>query len=244
MKTIGTLLAIAIAGACNTFAEQAAPKTEPPALNEVNLFERINRREKIEFETLCQALVGSHFTLRAEAATLLGDSGDMRAIPFLIDALADNTEHVGANYADPGDATTRHRANKALIKLTKLDFGFVWNDQWLKRREAIQRWSAWYKKIEKPLPAKQTLDQIAELPDGATLADLTKMVGHLGTDTGSAIHSFSLRLDDGTSLTARARLSDKSILSISHQSKQGTEEQLYPKPKRPELPRKDQEWFR
>ena len=133
------------------FAEQLAPTIEPlrPELVGV-LFERVNRRDTIEFELLCQALVGPQTTLRAYAATLLGDSADKRAIPFLIDALSDESVHVGANYVDPGDATTRHRAQKALKKLTGQDFGFVWSDRMDQRETAIQRWLAWYRGNVKP----------------------------------------------------------------------------------------------
>jgi hypothetical protein len=130
--------------------EQLAPKTEPLTQELVGvLFERINRQQKIEFGLLCRALIGPQTTLRAYAATLLGDSGDKRAIPFLIDALSDDSLHVGADYVDAGDATTRHRANKALKKLTAQDFGFVWNDPEEKRNEAIRKWIAWYKKQNK-----------------------------------------------------------------------------------------------
>ena len=128
-------------------AEQLAPKTGPLKGELVSdLFERIAKREKIEFNLLCQALVGPQTALRADAATALGDLGDKRAIPFLIDALSDESMHVGANYRDAGDSTTRHRANKALKKITGQDFGFVWNDGKDKRNEAIFKWFEWYRK--------------------------------------------------------------------------------------------------
>jgi hypothetical protein len=128
-----------------------APKTDPLDQKLVGiLFERIERHEKIEFELLCQALSGPQTTLRAHAATLLGKSGDKRAIPFLIDALSDESTHVGASYADPGDATTRHRANKALKKLTGQDFGFVWNDPKETRQASIDKWIERYRKGDPP----------------------------------------------------------------------------------------------
>src|SRR4051794_20515800 len=115
MNHFGGLLAvIVVAGACTAAAGQLAPHTEP--LNELlipTLFKQIDRGEKVDFELLCLALVGDQMTLRAYAATLLGDSGDRRAIPFLIDALSDPSMHAGALYLDAGDATTRHRANKS-----------------------------------------------------------------------------------------------------------------------------------
>jgi hypothetical protein len=148
MKYFAALLTLVILpGAFTSAAGQLAPKTEP--LDDAlvaKLFERIHRQERVEFDLLCQALVGHQTTLRALAATLLGESGDTRAIPFLIDALSDQSMHAGALYADAGDATTRHRANKSLKKLTKQDFGFVWNDPKENRQTAIRKWVNWYRK--------------------------------------------------------------------------------------------------
>lgn len=147
MKRIGAFLAVVVAGTLATVAEQLAPKIEPLKRELVGvLFQRIDRHEKIQFDILCQALIGPQTTLRAYAARLLGESGDKRAIPFLIDALSDESVHVGADYLDPGDATTRHRANKALWKLTGQDFGFAWSDPKEQRQAAIQRWIAWHRR--------------------------------------------------------------------------------------------------
>ena len=155
MKRIGVLFAVVVAGALTTVAEQLAPKIEPLTHELVGvLFQRIERHEKIEFDLLCQSLIGPQTALRADAATMLGESGDKRAVPFLIDALSDESMHVGANYIDAGDATTRHRANKALIKLTGQDFGFGWSDPKEKRQAAIQKWIEWYRKsVEQNGPA-------------------------------------------------------------------------------------------
>jgi HEAT repeat protein len=145
-------LIIFAATALTCFSGQLAPKIKPLPEELVGvLFQRIERQEKIEFDLLCQALIGPQTTLRAYAATLLADSEDKRAIPFLIDALSDESMHVGADYVDPGDATTRYRANKALKKLTGEDFGFVWSDPKDKRDAAIQKWIAWYKKQVEPI---------------------------------------------------------------------------------------------
>jgi hypothetical protein len=155
MQALAFVLMILAASSRAGFAEQLAPRAEPLRQEQVGeLFERINRREIIEFEVLCQALVGPQTTLRAHAATLLGDSGDARAIPFLIDALSDESMHVGARYVDPGDATTRHRAKNALKTLTGQDFGFVWSAPKGEREAAIQRWTAWYRNhVERDGPA-------------------------------------------------------------------------------------------
>ena len=172
MKYVGAFCAFLVLCASTTVAGQLAPKTEPLKEELVGvLFERINRREKIEFTLLCQALVGPQTTLRAYAATLLGESGDKRAIPLLIDVLSDESVHVGANYIEPGDATTRHRANKALMKLTRQDFGFVWSDPKEKRQVAIQKWIEWYRKnVETAVRAgardSRTASRSAGIPSG------------------------------------------------------------------------------
>lgn len=158
MKHIGIFWVVLVLCAFTTVTGQLAPKIEPLKEELVPvLFERINKQERIEFLLLCQALVGPQTTLRAYAATLLGESGDKRAIPFLIDALSDESVHVGADYFDPGDATTRHRANKALIKLTTQDFGFVWSDPKEKRQIAIQKWIEWYRVNIEPVSAANAI---------------------------------------------------------------------------------------
>ncbi len=108
------------------------------------LFQRINAKEEIEPRLLHQALQGSQYTLRAYAATELGKQGNASSVPYLIDALSDDSVHVGANYAEPGMATTRYRANESLKEITGQDFGFVWNDPPQLRREAIVKWRKWY----------------------------------------------------------------------------------------------------
>ena len=91
-----------------------------------------------------QALNGPQTTLRAYAARALGKQGNETSIPYLIDALSDDSFHVGANYIDPGMATTRYWANESLKKLTEEDFGFIWNEPREKRIQAIVRWQNWY----------------------------------------------------------------------------------------------------
>jgi len=151
MKQIRALFAVVVAGTLTTAAEQLAPKIEPLKEEIVGvLLQRIDRREKVQFDILCQALIAPQTTLRAYAASLLCESGHKRAIPFLIDALSDESVHVGADYLDPGDATTRHRANKALMKLTGQDCGFVWSDPKETRQAAIQKWIAWYRRNVEP----------------------------------------------------------------------------------------------
>ncbi|MFH1693898.1 MAG: HEAT repeat domain-containing protein [Bacillota bacterium] len=122
-----------------------APSIEPLPYEMVDvLFDKIERKEKNDLQLLHQALQGPQYTLRALAATELGNQGNETSIPFLIDALSDDSMHVGATYIEPGMATTRYRANESLKKLTGEDFGFIWNDPKDKRKEAIEGWHKWY----------------------------------------------------------------------------------------------------
>ncbi|MBU0729764.1 MAG: HEAT repeat domain-containing protein [Proteobacteria bacterium] len=108
------------------------------------LFERINNNEKIEIHLLHQALNCPQITLRAYTARILGEQGDETSIPYLIDALSDDSLHVGAMYLKPGMNTTRYWVNESLKRLTGEDFGFVWDDSKNTRIESILRWREWY----------------------------------------------------------------------------------------------------
>lgn len=113
------------------------------------LFEKIEKNEKIELNLLYQALNGPQTTLRAYAARILGEQGNESSIPYLIDALSDESMHEGAEYIKAGMETTRYWTNESLKKLTGQDFGFVWNDPKDKRIEAIIKWREWYLKNTK-----------------------------------------------------------------------------------------------
>ena len=127
------------------FLDPVAKNIEPLPDEEVEiLFKRIDNKEKIPLMTLHQALKSSQITLRAYAARELGNYGNETSIPYLIDALFDDSIHVGANYIDPGMATTRYWANKSLEKLTGKDFGYIWNSTKEKRIDAVTRWQEWY----------------------------------------------------------------------------------------------------
>jgi hypothetical protein len=119
-----------------------------PALSEEEAF--VSRLERAEYrrgmeDKVHQALKGDHLTHRAWAATWLGRHGTAKSVPLLIDALSDESLHVGGNYSDPGMSTTRHRAKLALNKLVGEDFGYVWNGPVAERKAAIAKWKAWLK---------------------------------------------------------------------------------------------------
>jgi HEAT repeat protein len=108
------------------------------------LFNKISQHQEIETLLLQQALQSNQTYLRALAAQELGKKNDWSAVPSLIDALSDESYHEGAEYAENGGQTTRYWANKSLIKITKIDFHFIWNDPLEKRNQAIDLWKQWY----------------------------------------------------------------------------------------------------
>lgn len=152
--TIALLCCLCFLAACHTRPAGPAPdrKTaiEPlPDERVQEMFDRIRKNEKIELTLVYQALIGPQTALRADAARYLGDHGDETSIPHLINALGDESMHVGANYPQAGMATTRYWTNESLKKLTGKDFGFMWNDPKEKREGAIARWRAWYQRTYK-----------------------------------------------------------------------------------------------
>ena len=106
-------------------------------------FRRIDRRERIETDTLLRALISDQTTLRARAAHLLGATGDAAVVPALIGALFDESSHVGAKYHEADMHTTRWWANDSLKTLTKQDFDFRWDAPEAERETAINRWNQW-----------------------------------------------------------------------------------------------------
>jgi hypothetical protein len=77
------------------------------------------------------------------------------------------------------------------------------------------------------LPAEQTLSALRDLSPTATLDDVLRITGEPLMDIGSAIHSFSFRLDDHSFIAVRARL-DGRLISIDHSKTILTK--LFPKP--------------
>ncbi len=156
---------VLLASSMTAFAgfQPVAPKATPLPDAEVGgLFAKIDKGEKIALPKLYQALNGPQTTLRAYAARELGKYGDQSSVPYLIDALSDESIHEGAHYTQPGMETTRYLANESLKKLTSKDFGFVWNDPVEKRNDAIAKWRDWL------LNQKKT-DRDRDAPFGAPL---------------------------------------------------------------------------
>ena len=139
------LFCMSVLSACQTkqVVLTSAEKVEPlPEARIQDMFDRIGRNEKIELVLVYQSLIGPQTTLRADAARYLGTHGDETSIPHLVNALRDDSMHVGRDYPEAGMATTRYWANESLKKLTGKDFGFLWNDPKDKREEAFSKSSS------------------------------------------------------------------------------------------------------
>ncbi|MEO6053556.1 MAG: HEAT repeat domain-containing protein [Chthoniobacterales bacterium] len=157
--------------------EHIAPKVAPLSAEQMSVVsEKLQQKQTVSFELLIQALNDDQTTLRARAANALGNLGEMRAVPYLIDALSDDSGHKGAEYPEGGMCTTRYWANASLKKLTDRDFGFVWDAPQPKREEAIQKWIVWWK----PYIEEYTEGEVAALKDikkGKYIYSITGMPG-------------------------------------------------------------------
>lgn len=153
---LGGLVAVVLA---TVFASLADPGSHPPQQpqslglqplpeGKVNwLFEKIQKRERVEPRMLHAALIGPQMALRADAARMLAQWGDASSVPHLIHALTDESSHVGARYPDAGMATTRYWAARSLREMTGRNFGFSWDDPLDRRNAAVLRWTTWYQTI-------------------------------------------------------------------------------------------------
>lgn len=144
-KLVGGLFILSLWPALGWAFEPLGTTLSPlPEEKYQKIFDAFQTREKISIKLLHQGLFAGQTTVRAYAASLLADHGNRSSVSYLIDALSDQTMYVGECYVEPGMNTTRYWANESLRKLTKIDFGFVWDDTEEKRNDAIQRWREWY----------------------------------------------------------------------------------------------------
>ena len=126
-------------------ADQLAPRLDPLTQEEIGTWVgRIETISPAERVIVLRGLISDHITLRADCARYLARAGTIMDLPYLIDALSDETMHVGANYSYAGMATTRYWANVALISITNNDYGYRWDDPLEKRQEAIERWKQFW----------------------------------------------------------------------------------------------------
>lgn len=128
------------------YMPKMAPYTHPLQSEEEGaLFEPLQKMiyDYNRQDVVHRATIGGSLTLRAYAVSYLGKYGTAESVPYLIDALSDQSVHVGANYKYAGFATTRHRAHLALKELTGSDFGFKWDAPIEDRKLSINKWKEW-----------------------------------------------------------------------------------------------------
>jgi len=122
-------------------AEELAPKLNPLSHQEIGVWVgKVHPEKTIEKSIIRRGLISSQTALRADCARYLATHGDRSDIPYLIDALSDESMHEGASYAHAGMSTTRYWANIALICICKIDAGYRWDDPIEKRKKQIDSW--------------------------------------------------------------------------------------------------------
>ena len=129
-------------------ADRIAPQVESidpeellPALHAEEVF-------RTHAPTVRRGLLGSQLTYRAESAKWFIEHGIIEDVPYLIDALSDESMHVGANYPLAGMATTRYWANVALIVICKTSYDYQWDSSTEKREYSISLWKQHWERIK------------------------------------------------------------------------------------------------
>ena len=128
-------------------AERIAPKVE--SIDPDDLLPALHAKEdfRTHAPTIRRGLVGSQLTYRAHSAQWFIEHGTVEDVPYLIDALSDESMHVGANYPVAGMATTRYWVNVALIVICKTSYDYRWDDSAEKREYAISLWQQHWERI-------------------------------------------------------------------------------------------------
>ena len=131
------------------FQEPLAPGLYPLSGEELNTcWDKLTAGEHVNKTDIRRGLVSSQTTFRADCARYLARHGTVEDLPYLIDALSDESLHVGALYPHGGMATTRYWANVALICITRQDLGYRWDDSPQKRQQAINRWRSHWSSVK------------------------------------------------------------------------------------------------
>ena len=130
-------------------AEKYAPEIEKLSEEDVGKWVgKVTPDARIDKSIIRRGLISSQTALRADCARYLASNGDLSDLPYLIDALSDESAHVGADYPYAGMATTRYWAHVALVAITKRDYGYRWDDPVKKRQEAILLWGTHWEGVK------------------------------------------------------------------------------------------------
>lgn len=130
-------------------AEKIAPKLEVAPTEEVRkVLATFENGEKGDLAMIRRGLISDQTYDRARCAQCLIKHGGVEDVPFLIDALSDDSSHDGANYPLAGMATTRYWANVALIVICKTSYDYQWDAPVEKREYAISLWKQHWERIK------------------------------------------------------------------------------------------------
>ena len=129
-------------------AESISPKVESIDPEELNPALHAKEDYRSHAPVIRRGLVGSQITYRAYSAQWFIEHGFIEDVPFLIDALSDDSMHVGANYPLAGMATTRYWANIALIVICKTSYDYQWDATKEKREYSISLWKQHWDRIK------------------------------------------------------------------------------------------------
>lgn len=142
-----TLIALLLTCSICAAANRTAPESE--AIHPGELLPALEAQENFRSQagTIRRGLRGSQMTYRAESAQWFIKHGTIDDVPYLIDALSDESQHEGAKYPVAGMATTRYWANVALIVICKTSFDFQWDADREKREYSIQLWKQHWNRI-------------------------------------------------------------------------------------------------
>lgn len=130
-------------------AERVAPKLEKTPTEEVRkALATFENEGKGDLALIRRGLISDQTYDRARCAQCLIKYGGVEDIPFLIDALSDESSHVGANYPVAGMETTRYWANVALIVICRTSYDYRWDAPAEKREYAISLWKQHWERIK------------------------------------------------------------------------------------------------
>jgi hypothetical protein len=108
----------------------------------------IESRRSEDLTIIRRGLISDQTYDRAQCAQCLAKHGSIEDVPYLIDALSDESSHEGAKYPVAGMATTRYWANVALIVICKTSYDYRWDASAENREFAISLWKHHWERIK------------------------------------------------------------------------------------------------
>ncbi len=130
-------------------AEKIAPKLEAAPTEAVSKeLATFENGGKGDLAVIRRGLISDQTYDRARCAQCLIRHGGVEDIPYLIDALSDESSHDGATYPVAGMAMTRYWANVALIVICKTSYDYQWDAPVEKREYAISLWKQHWERLK------------------------------------------------------------------------------------------------